>query len=74
MPRQTAPAATPRAGSRAHPSRVARSDIVLPFPIGIWRLNRSSMTNAYWIIADVTHGFSTTRDARLTESERDIAD
>jgi hypothetical protein len=74
MARQAAPAATPRAGSRADPSRVARSDVALPFPVGIWRLHRSAMTNAYWIIADATRGFSTTCDARLAESERDIAD
>ncbi len=74
VPRETTPSSAPRAGSRENSSCVARSDVVLPFPIGIWRLHCSSMTNAYWIITEATHGFSTTRDARLTESERDIAD
>jgi len=74
MPRETTPSSAPRAGSRENASRVARSDVVLPFPVGIWRLHRSSMTNAYRIITDATHGLSTTCDARLTESERDIAD
>src|SRR6266487_4069302 len=74
MPRQTAPAAAPRASSRADPSGVARSDIFLPLPVGIRRLHRSSMTNAYWIITDATHGFSATGDARLTDSEREIPD
>ncbi len=32
------------------------------------------MTNAYWIVTDATDRFSATCDARLTESERDIAD
>jgi len=53
---------------------VARSDILLPFPVGIRQFHRSSMTNAYWITTDATHGFSATCDACLAESERDIAD
>jgi len=74
MPRQAAAAPAPRTSSGADPTSVSRSDIVLPFPIRVRRLHGRAMTNAYWIITHAAYGLSATCDARLAESEGDIAD
>jgi hypothetical protein len=73
MPRQTAPAATPLAGSRTHPSRVARSDIVLPFPIRMWSVDRLLMTRTHRVRADIAHSVSSAGNAATPRSERKIA-
>src|SRR6266576_3811705 len=74
MPRQTAPAATPRAGSRADPSPVARADIVLPFPVWMGRLDSLLMTRTHRIPADIAHRISSAGNAGAPGSERKIPD
>src|SRR5437867_12084100 len=74
MPREATPSSTPRAGSRENSSRVARSYVVLPFPIRIGRLHGSLMAGADRIIPDPPYGISPTGNARSSGSERGVAD
>jgi hypothetical protein len=71
---EATPAPTPRARSRGDSSRVARPDIVLPFPVWMGRLDCLLMTRTHRIPADIAHSISSAGNAGASGSERKIAD